>query len=102
MNVKKPASHSETIQRRIFVSGLVQGVGYRASTSREAQRFPGLRGYVRNLEDGRVEAVFSGDADAVLAMVAWCRHGPSSARVTALEVREEPVDAGLDAFGIER
>ena len=102
MSVRNPPSPSDQIQRRIFVTGRVQGVGFRASTAREAQRHPGLRGFVRNLEDGRVEAVFAGDAEAVLAMVAWCRHGPSFAEVTDLEVREEPVDGRLGAFGVER
>jgi acylphosphatase len=90
------------IQRRVFVSGLVQGVSFRAGVVHEAARFPGLRGWVRNLPDGRVEAVFAGEQDAVLAMAAWCGHGPSAARVTDLEVREEAVDPALGGFGVVR
>jgi acylphosphatase len=87
------------IQRRVFVTGRVQGVGFRASTVAEAAQYAGLRGFVRNLADGRVEAVFAGEDDAVLNMVAWCEKGPGAARVTKLEVREEAVDPGLGGFG---
>ncbi len=55
-----------------WISGTVQGVFYRDSTRREAQRL-GLGGWVKNLPDGRVEAVFEGDPDAVDALVDWCR-----------------------------
>ena len=86
-----------------FVTGRVQGVGFRAATLCEVEtRAHGkLQGFVRNLEDGRVEAVFQGDQDTVLALVAWCGHGPGGAQVERLEVREEPV-AALATFQIER
>lgn len=80
----------------------MQGVSYRASTHQQALRYPGLRGWVRNLDDGRVEAVFCGDSQAVLEMVAWCRQGPPEARVSRLEVDEEEPDASLEAFTIRR
>ena len=73
----------------VFVSGRVQGVTYRAST-REAARERGVDGWVRNLDDGRVEAVFEGDPDAVSAMVEWCHEGPARANVTDVETHEEP------------
>ena len=98
-----PASlitHSAWVQRRVFVSGRVQGVGFRRYTVKFASRFKHLKGWVRNLEDGRVEAVFCGDADEVLAMVEWCRNGPPSAQVTHLEVQEEEVDPGLSWFEV--
>jgi acylphosphatase len=88
------------IQRRVFVKGEVQGVGFRASTLHEALKHPELRGYVRNLTDGRVEAVFSGSENDVLTMVQWCKHGPRSANVTELEVREEKPDSSLKNFDI--
>lgn len=91
-----------TLQRRVFASGVVQGVGFRQSTEEEAQRYPSLRGFVRNLPDGRVEALFIGPEDPVLALVAWCKTGPSSARVSRLEVIEEPVDPGQPPFRQER
>lgn len=89
------------IQRRVFVSGKVQGVGFRASTVSEAVRLGGLNGFVRNLEDGRVEAVIAGDAPKVLALVAWCKHGPSRARVEKIEVIEEALEPGLGSFATE-
>ncbi len=70
-----------------FVSGRVQGVWFRASTKREAEAL-GLTGYVRNLPDGRVEAMICGSDDAVEKMQAWLRHGPERAEVTSLEVTE--------------
>ena len=75
--------------RRVLVDGRVQGVGFRQACAAEAGRH-GVSGWVRNLGDGRVEAVFQGPAALVDAMVAWCRRGPSMASVTALEVSDEP------------
>lgn len=66
---------SETVRRRVRVTGRVQGVGYRYSCRAEAQRRQ-LAGWVTNRDDGAVEAVFEGPADPVGAMVEWCRHGP--------------------------
>ena len=69
--------------RHVTISGRVQGVGYRYFVERVAQSRD-LEGWVRNRRDGSVEAVFSGPADAVMAVIAACRRGPSSARVDAL------------------
>jgi acylphosphatase len=75
---------------RVFVSGQVQGVFYRA-TCRDLARGRGLGGYVRNLPDGRVEAAFEGPEDQVDAMVAWCREGTDYAHVDDVDVTgEEP------------
>ena len=82
----------------VLVSGLVQGVCYRDTCSREAARH-GVGGWVRNLRDGRVEAVFEGAEEAVERMVAWSRRGPSKARVTDVTVVTEPPE-GLTAFMI--
>jgi acylphosphatase len=70
--------------RHVTVRGRVQGVGYRYFVEREAQ-LRDLEGWVRNRRDGSVEAVFSGSADAITAMIAACRRGPSSARVDAIQ-----------------
>jgi len=78
------------IRRRVVVSGLVQGVWFRDSCRHEA-RAGGVAGWVRNCEDGTVEAVFEGDADAVLTVVNWCMSGPPRAQVTNAEVFEEDV-----------
>jgi acylphosphatase len=69
----------------LVVSGRVQGVAFRASTADTARRL-GLRGWVRNRPDGRVEAEAEGDRAQVEALVAWCRRGPPAARVLDLEV----------------
>jgi len=78
-----------TIRRRVFVSGRVQGVFFRQSTWERARQ-AGVSGWVRNLPDGRVEAVFEGPARAVAAMIRFCRTGPPLARVDHVEVHDEP------------
>lgn len=73
---------------RVLVRGVVQGVFFRQSLRREAEA-AGVRGWVRNRSDGRVEAHLEGSAAAVEALVAWCRHGPPSAVVTDVDVRPD-------------
>ena len=76
----------------IWVSGVVQGVFFRRSTQVEAERL-GLAGWVRNLADGRVEAVAEGEETSVEQWVAWCRSGPPGARVVDMRIEwEEPRD----------
>jgi len=70
---------------RVIVHGRVQGVGFRAATAHEARKI-GVGGWVRNLLDGSVEVDAWGDPASVDALVAWLRHGPSYAHVTALDV----------------
>jgi acylphosphatase len=70
--------------RHVTVRGRVQGVGYRYFVEREAQSLD-IEGWVRNRRDGSVEAVFAGSVEAVKAVIAACRRGPSSARVEALQ-----------------
>lgn len=74
---------------RVWISGKVQGVGYRFWTVHQAKTL-GLKGWVRNLPDGRVEAVLVGDVQTVNKMVHLCHHGPSAAVVR--EVITEPTD----------
>ena len=88
----------QMIRRRVIVSGQVQGVFFRDTCRRMAGQ-QGVAGWVRNLPDGRVEAVFEGEPDGVERMVRWARRGPSDARVTAVAVSDEPVE-GLRAFEI--
>lgn len=66
---------------RLRITGRVQGVGYRAWAVQEGTRL-GVRGWVCNRRDGSVEALVSGDDDAVAAMIAACREGPYAARVS--------------------
>ncbi|MBO9998346.1 MAG: acylphosphatase [Cyanobacteria bacterium SID2] len=81
---------------RVFISGTVQGVGFRYSTQIQAERLS-LSGWVRNRRDGRVEAVFEGDRSAVESALAWCRRGPVSAVVTDLSSEWETPE-GLVSF----
>ena len=84
------------IRYRVLVSGRVQGVYFRDTCQRRAREH-GVSGWVRNLPDGRVEAVFEGPADGVHRLVEWARHGPELAAVTAVAVQaERPV--GLHTF----
>lgn len=85
------------VRAHVVVSGRVQGVYYRASTGTEA-RARGLTGWVRNAENGDVEAVFEGPRDAVDEMIAWCRIGPPHARVDSVDVTWE-APAGERGFG---
>lgn len=75
----------------VRITGVVQGVGYRA-WAEEAAKVRGLSGWVRNRRDGSVEALFHGSADAVAAMIEDCRDGPSHARVEAVEIIAEGGD----------
>ena len=71
--------------RHLLVHGRVQGVGFRASLAWEAQNM-GVTGWVRNRRDGTVEAMIQGSDEAVAAMIAWTRRGPSGARVDRVGV----------------
>lgn len=83
---------------RLFITGRVQGVGYRAWAMREASAL-GLRGWVRNRMDGSVEALLIGNDTTVKRMVEACRQGPFGARVTDLVVMDAEDDgsAGFTA-----
>ncbi|WP_328459725.1 acylphosphatase [Actinoplanes sp. NBC_00393] len=78
------------IRKRVLVSGTVQGVFFRDTCRRVAGQ-QGVTGWVRNLPDGRVEAAFEGDPEAVERLVTWCRTGPPDAHVTAVSVHDEPL-----------
>lgn len=88
----------DVTRAHVFVSGTVQGVYYRATT-RDTARDRGVAGWVKNLADGRVEAVFEGQEDAVESMIEWCHEGSPAADVDSVSVDyEEP--AGLEGFEI--
>ena len=82
-----------------LISGDVQGVFFRDTCAKRA-RSEGVAGWVRNRADGRVEAWFEGDAQAVENLLTWCREGPPRAEVTNVAVTDEQ-PASLDAFRIE-
>jgi acylphosphatase len=88
----------DTIRRRLVVHGKVQGVFYRDST-REAARNEGVSGWAANRSDGTVEVVLEGPPDAVGSVVGYCRAGPSSADVHAVDEHEETPE-GLSGFQI--
>ena len=82
-----------------IVHGRVQGVAFRANTQHQARRL-GLRGWVRNCDNGTVEIVAEGESASVQHLVDWCQHGPPGARVTQVEVRWETPEGNLEAFEI--
>ncbi|MFC7174184.1 acylphosphatase [Haloplanus litoreus] len=91
---------SERVRARVYVSGRVQGVYYRANT-RDAARARNVDGWVRNRRDGRVEAVFEGTEDAVESMIEWCHTGSPAATVRDVDVtHEDPEDE--TGFAIRR
>ena len=83
---------------RVLVSGRVQGVSFRDSTREKAQEL-GLSGWVRNLSDGSVEAVFEGEGDRVEEMLSWCKEGPPSASVQSVSSEDEEPE-NLQGFEI--
>lgn len=85
-------------RRRVVVGGRVQGVFFR-DTVRQRAEAAGIAGWITNCSDGRVEAVFEGDRDAVEQLVEFCRRGPSRAEVASVEVSEEEPE-GLSGFEV--
>lgn len=90
---------SGTVRAHVLVAGSVQGVGFRWYTADRA-RSMGVAGWVRNLADGRVEAVFEGPGEAVERMVAWCASGPRGASVSEVTVGRDRPAEGLSGFEI--
>jgi acylphosphatase len=83
----------------LHISGVVQGVGYRASCRHEAVRL-GLTGQVRNLPDGNVEAVVEGPRERVEQLIDWCRQGPPGAQVDDVTVRWSEAQGSFGGFKI--
>jgi acylphosphatase len=89
----------KTICRRVFVDGRVQGVFFRSSTRDRAQAL-GVKGWVRNLPDGRVEFLAWGPVAQVRSLIQWARSGPSNAYVTNVEVQDVAPDPSITSFRI--
>ena len=87
------------MQRHVWVSGRVQGVWFRQTCAEQA-RSAGVTGWVRNLPDGRVEAVFEGEQGEVRALVEWCRSGPAHATVEHVEVDWEAFSGDFSGFQV--
>lgn len=90
---------NDKLRARVIVHGLVQGVWFRASTKEEADRI-GVKGWVRNLPDGSVEAVFEGEKKKVEEVIGWCHRGPSGARVSKVDIVWEPPTGEFERFDI--
>ena len=86
-------------KNRVVIEGKVQGVFFRANMQRVARSLD-LAGWVRNLPDGRVEAVVEGAENNMAAMLDWCRQGPPYAVVRQVEVTEEPYSGDYRDFSI--
>jgi acylphosphatase len=81
----------------VRVRGVVQGVGFRLATVREAHAL-GIRGWVANVDDGSVEAMLQGPANQVDRMLTWLRHGPPAARVTEVTGEERLTEKRFERF----
>ena len=92
-------SMADMVRAHIVVRGLVQGVFFRATT-RERARQLGVKGWVRNLPDGSVEAVFEGTKGAVEELIRWCHRGSLGARVEGVDVEWQDYRAEFDHFDI--
>ena len=88
-----------SIRAHVFVAGKVQGVYFRQNTMRTAREH-GATGWVRNLDDGRVEAVIEGAEDVVRKVVEWCHQGPPASKVDAVEVKYEHHTGEFSDFAI--
>lgn len=87
------------IRKHVYFSGKVQGVFFRSNTQQKAQEL-GVSGWVRNLQDGRVEAVFEGDEEKIEKIMQWCRKGPEYAAVKDMEVTDEQYKGEFNGFSI--
>ena len=88
------------VRVRLIIKGRVQGVWFRDSTRKEALRL-GVTGWVKNRPDGHVEMLAEGPEKGVKELVAWCHHGPSHARVSAVDETLEAWEGAYDSFEIE-
>ncbi len=89
------------IRKYILISGKVQGVFFRSSAKKRADELH-ITGWIRNLDDGRVEAVFEGEQEKVEKMVEWCRKGSSYAIVNNIQVISEEYEGEFNDFSICR
>jgi acylphosphatase len=84
---------------KVRIEGMVQGVGFRYYTEKEANRL-GISGWVRNCADGSVETVICGSEDQLNAMLAWLKHGPPSASVSQTDIEPVEIEATPADFQI--
>jgi acylphosphatase len=91
--------NSDLQRARVRVSGQVQGVFFRDSTRRKAEEL-GLAGWVKNVPDGQVEALFEGPSRKVREMVRWCEEGPQRASVENVDTNFESASGDLEGFQV--
>lgn len=89
----------ENLRAHVVIQGFVQGVYFRASTRDEAVRL-GVGGWVRNLPDGSVEALFEGEKKKVEEIVAWCYNGPAGAKVMKVDLKWETYKGEYKHFDV--
>ncbi|RLF42914.1 MAG: acylphosphatase [Thermoplasmata archaeon] len=87
------------VEAHVLISGKVQGVWFRANTKEKARQL-NIKGWVRNLPDGRVEAVFQGEKEMVEEMIKWCYKGPPLAEVEDVEVEWKEPEEEFEDFSI--
>ena len=87
----------DVVRVHLFISGLVQGVFFRAHTTKVARSL-NLSGWVRNLRDGRVEVIAEGKRSSIDEFIRWCKKGPSTASVESVEIIWERSDIAFDGF----
>ncbi len=90
---------AESARAHAFISGRVQGVAFRWETQRVAEKHQ-VNGWVRNLPDRRVEAVFEGSRPQVNAVLDWCRQGPAISRVDEVDIQWEEFKGEFEGFSI--
>jgi acylphosphatase len=86
---------------QLRITGLVQGVSYRASAQDEARRL-GVRGWVKNQKNGDVEAVAEAEGPVLEQFITWCRRGPSEAEVESVTVTDAPTTETFSGFEVRR
>ena len=99
MHLLPLVEYMTTVRAHVFITGWVQGVFFRQRTKQEAQSRD-VKGWIRNLDDGRVEAVFEGEESAVQEMVDFSKEGPSGARVANVEIAFEEFSGEFKDFRV--
>jgi len=85
---------------KIILSGRVQGVFFRLFTKKKANEL-GIKGYVKNLENDKIEAVFQGKEDSIKKIINWCKKGPSSARIDSIKIHQIKSEKEYKEFKVE-
>lgn len=88
------------MKKHIFISGRVQGVGFRHFTRKNAEAL-GVKGWVKNLSDGRVEAIFQGSEEQIQKLIQRCKKGPVASYVQDIEMEKDSGDEDFEDFTVE-